>query len=221
MSRGLSTANANAVDSQVVRPVTFVEIYFDEGSSTLYLHDNIGPITADDSTGTSRTWEGVGDYGGVSRIEEGQQVAPFKVDLMLSGLDSTIANEVLTDNVVLREVALLVGFIDLDRVVVADPHLTWKGYVDNVQVAVGSSSVIRLSCESQLAAFEKKNGRVVNDASQQAEWSGDQFLEYLPQMIEAKITWGGQTQFFGTGSAYNSGIVGGSGLVPGVDFQVR
>jgi len=221
MSRGLSAANESAVDSQVVRPVTFVELYFDEGSSTLYLHDNIGPITADDSTGTPRTWQGVGDYGGVSRIEEGKQVAPFKVDLTLSGIDSTIANEVLTDNVILREVVLLVGFIDLDRTVVADPHLMWKGYVDNVQMAVGSSSVIRLSCESQLAAFEKANGRVMNDASQQAEFPGDQFLEYLPQMLDAKITWGGQTQSFGTGTAFNSSVVGGAGLIPGIDFQVR
>lgn len=199
MSRGLSATNLGAVDGAVVRPVVFCELHYDSPTGTLYLHDNIGEITADDWGGTSRTWSGLGDFGSISTIEEGADVSPYKVDLILSGLDADIAAASLTDDTILREVYLLIGFIGLDRVVLDDPHPMWSGKIDDVQMAIGSESVIRVSCESQLAAFEKANGRLQNDADHQAEFSGDLFYKYLPQMVEAKFRWGGKTQRFGTG----------------------
>ena len=199
MSRGLSATNLGAVDGAVVRPVVFCELHYDSPTGTLYLHDNIGEITADDWGGTSRTWSGLGDFGSISTIEEGSDISPYKVDLVLSGIDADIAAASLTDDTILREVYLLIGFIGLDRVVLDDPHPMWSGKIDDVQMAIGAESVIRVSCESQLAAFEKTNGRLQNDADHQAEFSGDLFYKYLPQMVEAKFRWGGRTQRFGTG----------------------
>lgn len=218
MSRGLSASNINAVDGDVVRPVVFCEIKYDSPTGTLYLHDNIGDITADDWSGTSRTWSGLGDFGSISTIEEGKEISPYKVDLILSGIDATIAAVHLTDDSVLRDVYLSIGFIGLDRQVVADPHPMWSGRVDDVQVAIGSQSVIRVACESQLAAFEKTNGRLQNDADHQSEFSGDLFYKYLPQMVEAKFRWGGKTQTFGTGSSGGGGFGGIStgGVLPNI-----
>lgn len=218
MSRGLSASNINAVDGDVVRPVVFCEIRYDSPTGTIYLHDNIGDITADDWSGTSRTWSGLGDFGSISTIEEGKEISPYKVDLILSGIDATIAAVHLTDDSVLRDVYLSIGFIGLDRQVVADPHPMWAGRVDDVQVAIGSQSVIRVACESQLAAFEKTNGRLQNDADHQSEFSGDLFYKYLPQMVEAKFRWGGKTQTFGTGSSGGGGFGGIStgGVLPNI-----
>lgn len=210
MSRGLDASNVSAVDDVVVRPVVFCEIKYDSPTGTLYFHDNIGDITADDWGGTSRTWSGLGDFGSISQVEEGKDISPYKVDLILSGIDATIANAHLTDDTILREVYLSIGFIGLDRVVLSDPHPMWSGKIDDVQVAVGAQSVIRVSCESQLAAFEKTNGRLQNDADHQSEFSGDLFYKYLPQMVEAKFRWGGKTQTFGTGDP-TAGLLGGRG----------
>jgi len=208
MSRDLSATNAAAAEAAVVRPVVFVELHYD--SSTLYVHDNIGDIVADDWTGTSRTWSGLGDLGSISTIEEGNQISPYKIDLVLSGIDPTIAAKALGKETTLKEVYVLVGFIGLDRVVVDDPHPMWSGLADEVQMAVGSESVVKVSCESKLAAFEKVNGRLQNDADHQAEYSGDLFYKYLPQMVEAKFRWGGKTQTFGAGSPETS-FLGGRG----------
>jgi len=220
MSRGLSATNLGAVDGAVVRPVVFCEIKYDSPTGTLYLHDNIGDITADDWGGTSRTWSGLGDFGSISTIEEGADISPYKVDLILSGIDSTIANAHLEDDTTLRDVYLSIGFIGLDRVVLSDPHPMWAGKIDDVQVAVGAQSIIRVSCESQLAAFEKTNGRLQNDADHQSEFSGDLFYKYLPQMVEAKFRWGGKTQRFGTGSPV-IGIGGGGrgGIAPDINLR--
>jgi len=197
--RDLSSANAAELDNDVIRPVVFAELRFDSPTGTLYVHDNIGPITADDWEGASRTWDGLGDFGSISKLEEGRDISPYKLDLVLSGIDTTIANQALNDDSVLRDVYILIGFIDLDRVMVSDPHPMWGGKVDDIQLAVGSESVIKVTCESHLAAFEKANGRLQNDSDQQAEHSGDLFYKYLPQMVEAKFRWGGRTQTFGTG----------------------
>lgn len=211
MSRGLSSANATELDNAVIRPVVFAELRFDSPTGTLYVHDNIGPITADDWDGTSRTWDGLGDFGSISKLEEGRDISPYKLDLMLSGIDATIANQALNDDSVLRDVYILIGFIDLDRVMVADPHPMWGGKVDDIQLAVGTESVIKVTCESHLAAFEKANGRLQNDSDQQAEHAGDLFYKYLPQMVEAKFRWGGRTQTFGTGDP-TAGLLGGRGM---------
>lgn len=208
MSRGLSASNISAVDGDVVRPVVFVELHYD--SSTLYIHDNIGDIVADDWTGTSRTWSGIGDLGSISTIEEGNEISPYKIDLVLSGIDPTIAGKALGKETTLKEVYVLVGFIGLDRQVVDDPHPMWSGLADEVQMAIGSESVIKVSCESKLAAFEKVNGRLQNDADHQAEYSGDLFYKYLPKMVEAKFRWGGKTQTFGVGDPETS-FLGGRG----------
>lgn len=206
MSRGLSSSNATALDDALIRPVVFTQLEFDAPTGTLYLHDDIGPITANDWDGTSRTFEGVGDFGGISKLDEGRDVSPYAVELMLTGIDADIASQVLTDDSVLRNVYILVGLLDSDRALIDDPHPMWAGYVDDMQVAVGTESVIRVTCESQLAAFEKINGRLQNDADHQAEFAADKFFEYLPQMLDAKFRWGGRTQSFGGGS---SGAAGG------------
>ncbi len=201
MSRGLSSNNAAALDAALIRPVVFVELQFDSPTGTLYLHDDIGPLTANDWGGTSRTWDGVGDFGGISKLDEGRDVSPYAVELMLTGIDADIASQVLTDDSVLRNVYILVGLLDSDRTLIDAPHPMWAGYVDDMQVAVGTESVVRVVCESQLAAFEKINGRLQNDADHQAEFAADKFYEYLPQMLDAKFRWGGRTQRFASGSA--------------------
>lgn len=220
MSRGLSSSNATALDGVLIRPVVFVELEFDAPTGTIYLHDDIGPLTANDWDGASRTWDGVGDFGGISKLDEGRDVSPYAVELMLSGIDADIASQALTDDSVLRNVYILIGLLDSDRALIDDPHPMWAGKVDDLQVAIGSESVIRITCESQLAAFEKINGRLQNDADHQAEFAADKFFEYLPQMLDAKFRWGGRTQNYRPGSSFG-GVGGRAGLAPVINIGPR
>jgi hypothetical protein len=218
MSRGLSSANATELDNDVIRPVVFAELEFDsDDTGTLYVHDGIGQIVADDWNGVSRTWEGLGDFGGISKLEEGRDISPYNLDLVLSGIDADIADEALNRDSVLRNVYILIGFIDLDRTMVSDPHPMWSGKVDNIQIAVGSQSVIKVTCESHLASFEKSNGRLQADSDQQVEHTGDVFYQYLPQMVEAKFKWGGRTQVYATGFA----SIGGGSELGGENIQIE
>ena len=207
-TRGLSTANTAQVDSATLTPVTFVEIAFDSPTGSIYLHDNIGEISGSDATdwaGTARTWSGLGDFGGISPMTEGSGLSPYKIDLTLSGIDATLAAEVLSEskNAVLRNVYIQVGFIGLDRVLVDPPLSLWKGKIDAMQVAIGPESVIRLTCESFMIGFEKSNGLLFSDADLQntSIIDGDKLLQFATQMVDANVVWGGPRVRYQTGAA--------------------
>tara|TARA_R100000808_G_scaffold13952_1_gene33401 strand:+ start:610 stop:1302 length:693 start_codon:yes stop_codon:yes gene_type:complete len=207
-TRGLSTANTAQVDSATLTPVTFVEIAFDSPTGSIYLHDNIGEISGSDATdwgGTARTWSGLGDFGGISPMTEGSGLSPYKIDLTLSGIDATLAAEVLSEskNAVLRNVYIQVGFIGLDRVLVDPPLSLWKGKIDAMQVAIGPESVIRLTCESFMIGFEKSNGLLFSDADLQNTSiisDGDKLLQFAAQMVDANVVWGGPRVRYQTGA---------------------
>ena len=193
MSRGLDGANVAASDAQYARPVTFVSLDYDSGM--ICLHDDVGPL----SWG-SQTWEGVGDFGGISQVEEGDDISPYGVTLTLSGLDTGIVNEAMAGETVFREVSIYVGFRDTSGALVADPQLLWRGEFDGQSLALGETNAIAVQCESHLARFEDNANRRYTDADLQAEFSGDLFFEYLDQMLDARFVWGGETREFNAGT---------------------
>jgi len=106
---------------------------------------------------------------------------------------------------VLRRVYLLVGALGEDGALVSFPHPLWSGFVDSPEVRVGQQNVIRVTCESHLAAFERSNGALFNDADQQALYAGDVGFEFLEQLIDAKLIWGGATKNYSGGSTVGPG----------------
>jgi hypothetical protein len=229
MTRGLSAANQTATEAQVVRPVALVELHFDSPTGTIRLHNGLGDITANDWAGVSQTFQGVGDLGQIDEVEEADQISPHKLAFTLSGLDSTIASEVLTGDTVLRPVYLQIAYLEADHnTLIDDPHKLWKGLINEVQFEMPKDpedfAAIRVVAESFLIAFRRKNGRLFNDADHQTEFSGDIGFEYLPQIEDIKLVWGGQTVNYGStpGGFVPAGIPGTDGG-PATDggFQFR
>jgi hypothetical protein len=203
VTRGLSSANQAAIASQVVRPVALVELHFDSPTGVIRLHNALGDITAKDWAGVSQTFQGVGDLGQIDEVEENQQINPHKLSFTLSGLDATLSSEVLTGDSVLRPVYLQIGYLDEDyTTLLDDPHKLWKGQINEVEFVMPSNASdgvsIRVTAESFLIALKRKNGRLFNDADQQSEFSGDLGFEYLPQVEDIKLVWGGQSVSYGT-----------------------
>ena len=207
-SRGLDAGLVSHLDGRVVRPVWFLQLEFDSPTGTLYLHDRIGDLIADDWDGVERTWSGLGELAGIEGVEEGSDVTPRAAAFVLSGIDSEISSQVLTDDSVLRRAYLLVSGLNDQRQLVADPQRLWSGDVDDLQVRCGAENAIRAVCESHLVAFERSNGRLFNDADHQEEFGGDLAFEYLEQMIDARVVWGGDTKDYRTGVG-SSFVVGG------------
>lgn len=185
MSRDFPTNVANAFAAQHVATVTFVKLEF--ASGTLYLHNSIGTYTWG-----SQDWLGVGDLGDISAIEEGAEISPYKITLSLSGIDSTISNAALNEDYYMRPVTLYIGALDADDDLLADPTEVWSGFMDQMNVSLGSDNGddISLVAESELAKFDRASNLKYTDANQQAAYNGDLFFGFLKDIEGAKIQWG-------------------------------
>lgn len=182
MSRSISAAALTQLGLAYVRPRVFCSLDFDSG--TMYVHDGVGTYTWG-----GHDWLGLGDFGGVDLVEEGEQASPFAVRLRLSGLDTTMATEALTGDYHLRAVVLYIGFLDENNELVDDPDLIWSGTADVMDVVAGAQSVISVTCESYLAKLDRTNGKLFTDAEQRKAYSADTFFKYLPQMQELRLVW--------------------------------
>lgn len=105
MSRGLPQSYVDALNSGYWRPVLFAELHY-LPSGVLYLHDQIGPVIWG-----GNTWQGIGAFGGISAVEEGSVVSPYKIELSLSGVDLTLAPEILTGKFDQQQVVLFLGML--------------------------------------------------------------------------------------------------------------
>lgn len=189
MSRGIESAVTTDISSERhIRMVTFVSMAFDSG--TVYLHDSIGTFTF-----SSNDYLGVGDFGGISAIEENRQMSAYEITLVLSGLDADLLDEALNQDYQGRAVTIYIGALDLDTgALLATPNEVWSGTMDVARIAVGAGdeNAIEITCESDFAKLEKINGRTFSDSDLQAEYSGDTFLQYLAAMEDTKVVWRGE-----------------------------
>ena len=196
MSRGFPTNVANALATQHVSLVTFVQLAFPSG--TVYLHNSIGTYTFG-----GNDYLGVGDLGAISPLEEGADISPYQITLSLSGLDSTIAGAALTEDYYMHAVTVLLGVLNADDALLADPTVVFEGFMDQMNISVGADGgdVITLTAESELARFDKASNIKYTDIQLQSEFSGDLALEFMPDIEGAKIRWGDPTSDSVAGSA--------------------
>ena len=204
MSRGFPTNVANALATQHVSLVTFVQLAFPSG--TVYLHHSLGtyPFGGND-------YLGVGDLGAISPLEEGADISPYQITLSLSGLDSTIAGAALTEDYYMHAVTVLLGVLNADDALLADPTVVFEGFMDQMNISVGADGgdVITLTAESELARFDKASNIKYTDIQLQSEFSGDLALEFMPDIEGAKIRWGDPTSDSVAGSAGSQNIIDG------------
>ena len=188
MSRGFSTAINNALKSTTVRLVTFAELDF--ASGTLYVHDGLGTYTWG-----GNDWLGVGDFGGISSVEEGTEVSPYSLNLTLSGLDTGLVATALTENYFMRDVNIYLGLLnDLDALI-ETPTQIWSGFMDVMSVTAGASGgdSITLTAESELGRFDRSANLRYTDTMLRKRDANDKFFEFLKDIEGVKISWGKKT----------------------------
>lgn len=184
MSRGLSSANATAIAARHIRPITFVELQFDSG--TLRLHNGVGSYVWG-----GNTWLGAGSLASMSQVEESDALSPYRVSYQLSGINSTILVEALEQEIFERLVIRYEGFLDENGQLVDDPHEFRRDYMDTMEVQRGGEmDWVVLHCESEHIRDTRPPGRMFSDEDQQAAFAGDTGFQYLPQMIDAQVSWG-------------------------------
>ena len=189
--RNISELNQEATTARIVRPILFARLDF--ASGVRRLHTEIGPRTARHPVFGVETYDGIGDFGGITGpITESVSDSPYAVTIALSGVNASLMDRTLNDDYHGRDADLMFGFDDENGELLDDPVVVWSGYMDKVDVALSQGLAdLSLTCESRAALLQGSSELIFSDEQKQSSHPGDLVAEYLYRMIDMTLSWGG------------------------------
>lgn len=184
MSRSLTAATAAASRADVAYPVYFVEMHFRSETSRAWT--GVGSINWN-----GEAWQGTGQFGRVSAIEETTELRIAGITLELSGVDPTlIAAAMDRSEYKRREGAVWMGFTDQSgRRVVVSPFQVFAGRMDRMTVQDGATATIQVTMEHDLADLERVRARRYTDADQRLAYPDDKGLEFIESIQDRTLEW--------------------------------
>tara|TARA_A100001011_G_scaffold361107_1_gene408962 strand:+ start:786 stop:1364 length:579 start_codon:yes stop_codon:yes gene_type:complete len=191
MARTLGTDFSAQLDSSSFTPFYAVSIGF--SPNKLNLWTGYSDLFFD-----SETYVGSGNLLGLSNIEETSDIKATGMTLTLSGIDSNILSEVLTEDVQGITVEIYFGVlatIDNETKMVDTPYKVFDGFIDTMAIQEGAvESIVRVSVENKLITLEKAKAKRYTDQDQKQLFSGDKGLEFVDDLQDKSLVWGGGTR---------------------------
>jgi len=174
-------AAAAAAHSEVVE---FVRLEFPSGILTL--HTRLGTITWG-----GYAWLGVGQLGTIGELTEDAMMRPSGVALTLSGVDTSVVQAATEDDYHGYPVAVYKGLLDVTtQQLVADPQLAFRGLIDKVEVELtAGGGTVTVHAEGELARWDRNQGLLYTNESQQSLFPGDKFFDRIPIIQNRTIDW--------------------------------
>ena len=176
------TSFNSAIDDDLVVPVILFELVT---STPIRLHSAIGNLTYN-----SNTYQGVGKFGGIDKVNESQFLQPEKVTLSLSGFpvpDGATLDDVEYKNKRVTLTMMLFNKETLQQLSTALP--LFAGEADTLTIQYGKEVSYSLTVSNELAAWKEGSNQVWSDESQKVLYPGDKGLEFLTELEEKEITW--------------------------------
>ena len=192
MARDITSAFNTAIINTVVQPLFAIELEISDG--TLRFWTGNGDITMT-AGGSSKTFTGLGDFLGISPISESSTLQMQGINILLTGIKSSLISSILSAQYTNRDATLYMGLFNTSGTVIADVYTLFKGKMDVCNIAEnGETSNISLNVESRLVVFELPKERLYTLEDQQIDFSTDLGFEFIPELQDKEITWGKKTQ---------------------------
>lgn len=187
MPRDLTSAMLAAITDPSVRPAFF--LYTEAFSS--------GPVRVWTGWGTitwgGNTWQGIGDLGTISTIEEGTDIEARGLTVQMTGFDTSILGKVLDEFQKQKDCYLYVGFFDTSNNLIADPAVAFAGSMDDPRCAADAKqAILTINIESPLLDMNVGVERRYTHTDQQIDYPGDMGFEFVDAIQERTIYWGEQ-----------------------------
>jgi hypothetical protein len=182
--RDATEANQIAVKSDVIAPMYLV--YLETGDD----QDIYVASTPFDIEYNGNTFIGVGTLGKIGDITEGIEIQSYTLQLILSGVPTSMVNEAMETEMQGKVCKVWMGILNDDGALVSDPVLMFRGKTDTLEIEIGDTATITLKAESRLVDWERARTELYTDASQKKKWPDDRGLEFVEQSAQAEIIWG-------------------------------
>jgi hypothetical protein len=163
MPRTLTPAMITALSAPVVRLALLASLQFADNLVNVWT--GIGP-----TTWNSLTFQGVGTLGAISAMSEDSDVAAKNVTISLSGIPSSMMNEVLWEVRVLRTANIWLALYDAGNNLIANPVLSYQGKMDAPEITDdGQTCTCTISLENVLVDLNREVYRRFSDEDQQVD----------------------------------------------------
>jgi hypothetical protein len=184
MSRGLDAATQTALAQRTVRFAHLLSVETDTG--TVYITDAFHDLTH-----LSNTYGATGSLLQFGTIKETAVLQVGKIDISLTGINSTVVTTALADNLVNKRVLIYRAIIEADTGnYISTPRQIFDGNISSFSIkSSATASTISISAANHFANFMQLNGRITNTTSQQAYFENDRGFEFSSSLIR-DIKWG-------------------------------
>ena len=182
MTRNLTTALKNELETDSLQPINLVYINVDTG---FRFTDHYKDVVYDSNTYTASSL-----FTKLSSVKESSEVEVSNITLSFSGADQTIISLFLSNNYMEKEAEVYKGFLDNNEQVIADPFLLFKGRIESFSIDESiNQSNANIVVASHWSDFSKIEGRKTNTNSQQLHFANDLGFEFASQTVQ-DIKWG-------------------------------
>jgi hypothetical protein len=186
--RNLSGDFLTETTAENSRPIQLFEGVFD--STTIRLWNGFGDLSWD-----SRTWLGNGWFQGKDGAEEREDDLEGVLDILLSGVPSTILSAVLGDQKQGALGTLYFGYLNSSGAVIANPYPQFIGKYSHADINESAEiSTVTLHYQSEIVDMGRPKEFRWTNGIQQFFFSGDTGFTYVTAAANWHGTWGGQKQ---------------------------
>lgn len=211
MSRALDPTVEEAIEEKVVRPFLAALIDLPD---PVYAFTGIGTLTFDDASGVEREWIGAGRLGAFDNIEESTDGSATGVRVTLLEVPSSFRDDIAQQATRGAKFETYIGVIEQGGSwhSVLGRKLLRRDRLDKYEIAdAGDTLSVQITGESRAIDQRRPAIKRFTDEYQQRKHSGDDFFQYVPQMVEVPILWAKAEDSTVTSGGGGSGIGGGSG----------
>lgn len=185
MARELTAAMLTAIAAGNIRPVMIAKI--GTTGSDINLWTGIGDLTH-----LGETYSGVGSLGGVSPIQETQNLEAGGMSFTLTGIDPAMVSAILGNMRYGRPAKLWLGLIDVTTNLLVDAAMQmFFGLTDVPSMEEGpETSTISITAENRLADLERPRSRRYTAEDQKLTDPDDLGFDFVPYLQDATLPWG-------------------------------
>jgi len=189
MARTIGSSFSTQLSSTQTRPFYAVEFLY---ATPLRIWTGYGEFTI-----LSQTYTGLGNLISIGQVQESAETKANGIKISASGLNTSVLASALTQTQQGVVVNVYFGVLTTTsnaQAVVDTPYEIFSGFVDTVQISEeGDTSVISFDIESKLISLERPLDFRYTDQDQKHFFPNDKGLEFVDDLQDKKIIWGGGT----------------------------
>ena len=185
-------ASRSGIDSQITnrlgadQQLLFFAVKAQFDTETIRLWTGIDDITLD-----GETYTGAGDLLGITDIEDTLEIKSTNCSFTLSGMDETVLNLALSEDIQNRKIFLFMGYLSGGGNVSAGEITLFSGRMTNLSINDDPDGMtLIINAENRLVDLNRPCNLRYTLASQQIINSTDTGFKYVMALQDKQIDWG-------------------------------